>query len=462
MNIFCVSNDRTFISENTAQGATVSLVSEEVFFQGLKEKPDAIIIKTGSKKGDEEVLKKARKTPQLCLVPVFPAAPISEYFNFLHDGIFTTYAEILKKTEIICERVDHLNYQDMLESQDYRLLAYLYSRDADLVPFKNPLSPQIYRFPAAELLGDDEDDAFNWIEKITERGLLAPEKLIDRIRLCRKCEWSHLNFVDICPACQSLNIFKVPFIHCFTCGHVAPQEKFLSEEIMQCPKCRIKLRHIGSDYDRPMEEYYCPDCDQSFLEPQIIAHCTNCGHKNNTENLIPKFIHSYKLTAKGKSSAKVGGIEDIFALLDNLNYMHPKYFIMLLNWMMLLCKRYPGESFSLIGINVKNAIDLTASLGRHEALKLIESFAGRLRQLIRTTDITTRTSEHNLWILLPKTAAEGCAVLAERILNLKELTKQQDGVMLEYSTIDFTAPDNLLKAETAELLVARLATALED
>ncbi|NTW77098.1 MAG: hypothetical protein HGB33_04850, partial [Syntrophaceae bacterium] len=48
MNIFCVSNDCSFISENTIQGATVSLISEEAFFKGLKETPDAIIIKTGS------------------------------------------------------------------------------------------------------------------------------------------------------------------------------------------------------------------------------------------------------------------------------------------------------------------------------------------------------------------------------------------------------------------------------
>lgn len=462
MNILCISNDDSFIPSNPGHGVTVSLISEEVLFGVLKEKPDAVIIKTGIIENDENILKEIRRNPQLCLVPVFVAKTVSSYYDFVHDGIFTTYPEIIKKIDKIHERVLNLNYKDMMESQDYRLLAFLYSRNTDLLPLKNPLFPKIYIFPIAELLGDPDNDVFTWISRYSERGLLAPEKLIDRIRLCQKCEWSHLNFVDICPACQSLNIFKVPFIHCFTCGHVAPQEMFLSEGIIKCPNCLTKLRHIGSDYDRPMENYYCPDCNLSFIEPQIIAHCTNCGHKNNPDSLIPRFIHSYRLTSKGKSFAKIGGTEDVFALLDNLNYVHPNYFVQLLEWLMLLYKRYPEESFGIIGINIKNAIELTSSIGKHEVSKLIDSFAGRLRQLIRTTDITTRTSEYNLLILLPKTSSAGCDVLSERIMNLKELTKQPDGSMLEYKGITFTAQNDTLKGETAELLVARLATSMED
>jgi GGDEF domain-containing protein len=462
MNILCISNDPSLFQSRTGDGITLSVVSGSHSLEGLTERPDAIVISTGSTVQDEAVLGTFRKTPGLCLVPVFLSQPATRYFNSLYDGIFTTFPELVNTSAEIHQRLSEMNYGDMMGSQDYRLLAFLVSRNADLLPFEDPLSPQVYRYPVAEMLGDPETGAFDWVVRLAERGLIVAEELIDRIRLCPKCEWSHLNFVDICPFCQSLQFLKVPFIHCFTCGHVAPQEKFLAEGIMQCPNCRAKLRHIGSDYDRPMEDYFCSTCNQSFIDPQIIARCMNCGQKNSTDSLISRPVHSYRVSSKGVSSAKIGRIDDIFALLDNLNYVNPVYFNMLLSWLLHLARRYPGDAFSIIGITIKNTIELTERLGKHDVLKLIDAFAGRLRQLIRTTDITTRTSERTLWILLPKTPSSGCQVLAQKIMSLQELTKQPDGSVLEYGKITFTGPDQVLEGETAELLLARLATSMED
>lgn len=448
--------------EETWPGIDLVTFSTKDFIEKIDIRPDAVIIRNGIIKNSEKILKSIRQSQMLCLVPVFLSRSISRYYDQTHDGVFTSWPDMIKRADEINSNISELNTEGNLGNYDYRMLAFLYSRKIDLEPFENPLTPQIYLYPVAELIGEPDSDIFNWISRFSERGLIAPEKLVDRIRLCPKCEWSHLNFVDICPACQSLNIFKVPFIHCFTCGHVGPQEKFLASGIMQCPNCHTKLRHIGSDYDRPMENYFCPDCNQSFIEPQIIAHCINCGQKNNPAELVARFIHSYRLTAKGSNSARVGGIEDIYAILDNLNYVHPKYFLFLLDWMLGLTKRYPDDEFSIIGISFINTVELTANMGRNKVSKLIEGFAGRLRQLIRTTDISTRTSQQNLWIFLPRTPSNGCAILAERVNKLSEMTVQPDGSRLRYNTITFTAPYEALKGETAELLIARLATSIQE
>ncbi|MDR3629440.1 MAG: hypothetical protein P4L42_03810 [Desulfocapsaceae bacterium] len=462
MNILYIAQDNADIDEHPGPGLSVSAVSEENLFNRLQERPDALIVGGDTERQTEERIKGIRRNPRLCLTPIFLKTALPAYFDSVHDGIFTTYPDLVQKAEEINGRVRDMNHKDMMESQDYTLLAFLYSRNADLLPYKSPLSPQVYLFPLVEALGDPPQEIFRWITGLVERGLLAPERLVDRIRLCQKCEWSHLNYVDICPACQSLNILRVPFIHCFTCGHVAPQDKFLTEGSMQCPNCRTKLRHIGSDYDRPMENYSCLECSQSFVDPQIIAHCAHCDWKNNPEDLIQQVITTFRLTAKGKYSAKLGGIDDIYALLDNLNYVNPRHFMVMLDWLLLLCKRYPEDSFSIIGISIKNAIELTAGLGKHKVSTLVDTFARRLRELIRTTDITTRTSEHNLWLVLPKTSSAGCAVLAKKIMTLQDMTKQEDGSMLELKSITFTAPEDSNNAETAELLIARLTVFMEE
>lgn len=450
------------MEEYLGLGAAVTLVTEDRFF-ATGEMPDgAVIVDAGNAQGDGLLIERIRKTKEMCLVPVFTVRELPRFFDPLHDGRFTNYGETAARARDINGRIAQMKGEAGMDNPEYRVLAYLFTRDAALVPIETPLSPQIYVYPLVEVMGEEKASPFKWMTRLLDRGVITPADLLDRIRLCPKCEWSHHNFVDICPVCRSINISKVPFIHCFTCGHVAPQEQFLTQGIMMCPSCRTKLRHIGSDYDRPMENYFCPDCNQSFIEPLIIAHCANCGQKNNPDELITWPIYSYKLTAKGRSSAKVGGIDDIFALLDSMNYVNPNFFITILEWMIRLANRYPEDPFSVIGIGLRNTEELTERMGRHETSTLVDSFAERLRQLIRSTDITTRMTENTLWILLPKTPSPGCAVLSGKISDLRILTRQPDGLTLDLKTVSLTIPEGMLKGETAELLLARLATSMED
>jgi GGDEF domain-containing protein/DNA-directed RNA polymerase subunit RPC12/RpoP len=280
----------------------------------------------------------------------------------------------------------------------------------------------------------------------------------DSNRFRDKC---HHNFVDVCPQNRSIDIVQKPFLHCFTCGHVAPEETFLSSGALVCPNCMTRLRHIGSDYDRPLENYVCNDCGHSFIEPSIVARCLSCGSQNSTETLIPRQIYSLRLTERGRVAAQTGNMEDLFALFDNLNYVAPPFFQTILDWMLALCRRHAEERFSLIGVRVVNILELTERIGRHRMSELLDEFALRLREAIRTTDLTTRTSQWVLWLLLPKTDSAGCEVLVQRLREIAKNSRQPEGVGLEIDVVSFSAPSDIVNEEPAALLLPRLMGAME-
>ena len=225
---------------------------------------------------------------------------------------------------------------------------------------------------------------------------------------------------------------------------------------MVCPNCRSKLRHIGADYDRPMENYVCRDCGRSFVEPAVIARCLTCGAENDPDALVPREIHALRLAPRGRTAARTGSLEDIYALLDNLNYVRPHHFEALVDWLLALCRRHREERFSLLGIRLRNIETLTDQLGRHRVAELIDGFAVRLREAIRRTDLSTRSSQRNLWLLLPKTDCPACTLLFQRVSEIGDQTRQPEGPQLEFDLVTFNAPDEIMPGESARLLMARL------
>jgi len=348
------------------------------------------------------------------------------------------------------------------QGQDFRLLAYLYCRpSAVLRTARQWQHRQIHTYPIAELLADPGSDVDRWLNSLVERGHLERVELLDRLRICPKCGGCHHNFVDVCPHSRSIDIVQKPFLHCFTCGHVAPEESFLNSGFLVCPNCAERLRHIGADYDRPLENYVCNDCGQSFIEPLVIARCLSCGAENPTETLVPRQIYSLRLAERGRMAVQTGSIEDIYALFDRLNYVKPQFFEDMVDWLLALCRRYADERFSLIGIRLTNVLELTDHVGRHRVTELLDEFARRLREAIRGTDVSTRTSERTLWLLLPKTGPAGCKVLLRRLEDIRKDTRQPDGVEIELEAVTFSAPADMVADEPAGLLLARLMGELE-
>jgi len=402
-----------------------------------------------------------RSNPSSCAKPLFTTSPLPARISALCDGTVSSIDEVTMKAFQILNRLNEVNQEAQKESPDFRLLAYLYARpNTEIEPLLEPFTPNAYTYPLASCLSDDPSMGEDWIMFLKQKGLLEFGELKDRIRLCPRCETSHLNYIDICPNCRSIDIVKKEFIHCFTCGRVGPVEDFLLEDHLRCPFCHTRLRHLGEDYDHPAESYLCNDCGHRFIDPEVVVDCFNCRTRSDTDELVVKNIHGFRITDKGKTSARVGTMEEIYSLFDHLNYMPPQHFSKLVDWLLELHRRYPEDNFSIVGIYIANLPEVSINIGREKTLALANEIARRLRQLIRGTDVSTRTSVNNLWLLLPKTDKRGAKILSERIKNLESLIEIDYEGTLEFRVALFSTPDDLMDEDDSGRILSRLSGVL--
>ena len=84
----------------------------------------------------------------------------------------------------------------------------------------------------------------------------------------------------------------------FTASPVATvddQDSFMQQGTLRCPKCVTTLRHIGVDYDRPLEKYRCLSCNARFIEATVLARCYECGQSSKPDDLVMTPIHEYRI-----------------------------------------------------------------------------------------------------------------------------------------------------------------------
>ncbi|WP_286934652.1 MULTISPECIES: diguanylate cyclase domain-containing protein [Aminobacterium] len=403
-------------------------------------------------------VKEIRKIPETCYLPVFCSPSLDSDSALFTDGAIKSLDQAWEKTADMWGKLNEVDRGSLELSRDFRLLAYLALRQEGLNPLLQPFTCDAYRYPIAEFLGG-ESETRQWLRNLRDRGLLSQGPLIDRIRSCPKCQCTHLNYIDVCPNCGSIDIVPKEFIHCFTCGRVGPVDDFLQENGYRCPFCGTHLRHLGSDYDHPLESFLCNDCGHKFIEAHVVVDCLSCQTRSDPEELLVNTIHGYRISEKGRAAARVGSIDDVYALLDRLNYVIPAYFNQLLDWMILLNRRYPDQTFSVIGVRFVNLIQVSEKLGRHRASQIVDALAERLRQLIRNTDVTTRTATGILLLLLPMTDEAGASVVGGRILELVNLAETSPKP--QFQLVAFSSSQNMREGESASSLLARILGELE-
>jgi GGDEF domain-containing protein len=370
------------------------------------------------------------------------------------DGAYD-YSEALK----ISERIEQLRLSLKLDPQqlqfDERLLYYLYLREPhDLVPLCDRNSKHLYRYPEAEALAPESDDAGSWIASLTRRDMLQKAKLVDRTRHCRTCSSAHLHYLDVCPQCHGMEIRASESVHCFTCGHVAPIEDFSKEGKLACPKCQTRLRHVGVDYDRPLTKMACGTCHHTFIEADVVVRCLDCGATTEADSLDVREVHTLRLSPTGRSALRAGQLQESFAALDTANYVVPNYFRLMLDWAIVTQNRHHELKFSLVMIEFTNAAELIEGHGAARTFLILDELARRLRELMRNTDMSTRTSETLLWIFLPFSSGAGFAARVARMLE--EVVPKNGAVPLHARMRHIETPADLGKNDTASVLMDRL------
>ena len=415
----------------------------------------AILVDLASVPRADDVLRALRRSPRHRFRLIWLRGEASASALALADGTFQAVEDPAARIAECASRLQASAAGRRLQDQDDLLMALLWSHpELTLTAVRDWHAPTLYRYPLLDALLS-EGTVEHWLRTLRHRRLLDSVDLIDRVRLCPGCQRAHLSFVDVCPECDALDIRTEPGLHCFSCGHVGPQHQFLTQGMLRCPNCTTVLRHIGEDYDRPLENHVCGSCQHIFVEGNVLARCMGCGQTHKPEALEALAIHTYRLSETGRLAARTGDLGGMYQVFDEINYITPEHFQFFCDWSLELVRRHTDTRFGIVLLRLDRVPELVDQLGHNRATRLVDAFAERLKTLVRSTDLMTRTSEDCLWLFLPQTDRKGVNALADRLRQVQAEAVADSGVD-SLGQVVHEVSDAIAPAEDAAALMARL------
>lgn len=312
------------------------------------------------------------------------------------------------------------------------------NRQRRVKPVKDLDSPSIYRYPIIEALYPNLYSSYRFIVTETKREKLEAETLVDRIRVCKHCNSGHLNYVEVCPNCKNIDIDVQSSLHCFTCGHVGEQQSFLRKGKLECPNCITQLRHIGVDYDRPLETHVCHNCSHLFVEAETLSHCLSCETRTEIAELIVQKMHQYKLGQLGEYVYQHGKMLQA-PELSIKGKVDAGYFENILLWVNKVALRHDEEHL-LLSMHLPRLEEYSNLYGDSKLFALLDQITNRLNGLFRDTDICCQYKQDVLLVLMPKTKMTSISVLQDKIEQLSSLIEEEQFV-LHVSAVKIPTPD---------------------
>lgn len=384
-----------------------------------------------------------RQSDQLFITPVFTDSltEINEY----SDGNIQQADSVQQKAKQIASLAAQLK----VDAKDWRskLLQYLYTRpDAALSAYRSWDNENYYYYPLINVFSGADEDNSLWLDDLVMQNTLERKQLKDKLFTCPYCSSAHLKFTDRCPNCQSINIQMESFLHCFSCGEMGPQQEFVKKNRLVCPNCSTQLKHIGDEYDRPLESGTCLDCHNNHIDSILDVSCMLCNKEYPTDKLHKRSIYDLSLTTEARQQIPSGTTAKTLQVFDQINYVIPEFFYATLDWLIAMQRRYEDQTFSIIGIKIsKDNANLST---------MVQRLAQQVRKTLRLTDLLTRVHETTLWIILPKTDKQGLDIVNSRILP-EDLDQNE----VELNLMSFTSSKDMT-SDTASVLIAKLATDL--
>ncbi|WP_038051130.1 diguanylate cyclase domain-containing protein [Thioalkalivibrio sp. ALJ1] len=432
---------------------------EELHSEGLEEVLEqatlAFVVDLDSLSGALELVRALRRHPGWQLRLIWTEGDAGPEIKALTDGEFRTVDNPRERIESCAARLAAANGGQPMRSQDELLLSLLWSHPSlSLQPLRDWSAPELYRYPLLDALLEEDTTEF-WLRGLKHRRLIEGQDLVDRVRLCPGCRHGHLSFVDVCPECDSLDIRTESGLHCFSCGHVGPQRLFQDNGMLSCPNCSAVLRHIGEDYDRPLENHVCGSCQHMFMDGRVLARCMACGQAHDPNELEAFGIYCYRLSEAGRLLARTGDIGDLYGVFDEINYVTPEHFEFSCDWLLKLRQRHDEMRFGLILLHLNGLARVIDTLGHSRGAALVDAFAERVKALVRTTDLVTRTADDRIWLLLPQTSADGVDVLAGRLDQLMEDSVEGTGLD-RLGRVYHESSFGMSEAENAAAVMARM------
>ena len=402
---------------------------------------------TGTGTEQDSLLQAIRKNANtaLTLVLVHEVSPLSKH---LANGLWTE-----SPLDKISQYQEHKSFVQLNPSIStaYKLLNYLWLHGHTLAPLSTPQASYLYLYPLLSCWDISTTEAGQFLFTLERKHWLQKEEHINRTRHCVSCHSGHLNYIDTCPSCKGIDIDFQASLHCFNCGHVGTQDAFKNLDTLACPNCLITLRHIGVDYDRPIENQHCNSCNTLFIDANVQAQCLDCQESNSINDLIVNNIYSYKLSTYGKQLVRRGGSELIATMFTDelLPFLQ---FSQLVNWQNKLARRYE-QIHQILSFEILNFEEVLHEIGDIKTFAQIDAIRNKIRSTLRDTDLYTAFTQHSALMFFPQTDSEGLAIVINKLHDIQQL---QSGTKIEFSIKQLTLPNNDMPEDNRDWITDNL------
>lgn len=166
---------------------------------------------------------------------------------------------------------------------------------------------QGYRYPAVEAIMGDPSSAEEFLETLSELGILK-RKLYDKVIHCSNCNSANASIHYSCPHCTSFDVRKSSLVEHIPCGYIDTEDRFRKGDMLVCPRCRKELTKPDVDYRKAGVWCTCNECGKSFDLPVTSHFCRDCHQNFGFEEAIYKDVFSYSMTEDAMKEASLGWI----------------------------------------------------------------------------------------------------------------------------------------------------------
>ncbi len=359
--------------------------------------------------------------------------------------------------EPINQWIDKLEHQENDKDLNiaFKVLRMIASRNSEVTPVVTGNRESGYAYPLLDPLFEKQDSAVIEALSFLHSQSLLVEKFITRAHFCGHCGSAFLNFKDTCPHCSSEDLTLNELIHHFKCAYTAEHAKFLRGERLVCPKCELRLQHIGVDYDKPSTVYNCNDCTHSFQDSVVITTCYSCRRSADPENQDHRTIYSYSTSAIGQNAAYYG-LDTLFTnfLKTELLLYSNAVFHDFVDIEVARIKRYKISSSSLAFINLKKLDQLYTELGK-KTNQVFTELSSIFKSVFRNTDIISAHNETIFLVMMTETSYSNAHLAAARLeQSVKALFESNLGIVLDIEVLIKVVDETLQFNEILEEFLA--------
>ena len=137
-------------------------------------------------------------------------------------------------------------------------------------------------------------EAVGIVESLTDKDILK-RSFFDRLIRCHRCQSINLRPSTHCPKCGSGDIARGRILEHLACGYVGVEEEFTTKGKYICPRCKLELRTLGTDYQSRGVLRKCRDCSEIFNVPLIKWRCLKCSSLSDEDQISEVNIYAYSL-----------------------------------------------------------------------------------------------------------------------------------------------------------------------